>query len=262
MKGKLLVAISVLLFIMPLAFAEDSDFVLVEGGSFLMGSRDGSAIEMPVHLVTLSSFAICTHEVTQAEYEAVMGKNPSCFKGARLPVERVSWYDAVDYCNRRSEAEGLTPCYTGSRKKGWTCDFAADGYRLPTEAEWEYAARGGKDGMGSLYSGSDSAAHVAWYGDSHNGSTHEVMGKAANELGLYDMSGNVWEWCWDFYGGYSHRPQRNPTGAERETLRVVRGGSWYADVYKCRVSARTGTWSEEYNDAGQGFRLVRSVAAR
>ena len=156
MKGKLLVAISVLLFIMPLAFAEDSDFVLVEGGSFLMGSRDGSAIEMPVHLVTLSSFAICTHEVTQAEDEAVMGKNPSCFKGARLPVERVSWYDAVYFCNKLSVMHGLTPVYavdSESDVSKWgyepnssmnmtdenrkfngtvTQNIAADGYRLPS----------------------------------------------------------------------------------------------------------------------------------
>ncbi|MBQ7167140.1 MAG: SUMF1/EgtB/PvdO family nonheme iron enzyme [Treponema sp.] len=261
MKGKLLVAISVLLFIMPLAFAEDSDFVLVEGGKFLMGSMDGSPQERPVHRVTVSSFYMCVHEVTQEEYEAVMDKNPSHFQGGRLPVERVSWYDAVEYCNKRSEKEGLTPCYSGSSKRGYTCDFSADGYRLPTEAEWEYAARGGKEDDQTKYSGSDSVSHVAWCGDSHKGRTHEVMGKAPNGLGLYDMSGNVWEWCHDFYAPYPAKPQRNPTGAELETQRIVRGGGWYGDAYACRVSDRRLTWPEEHDDSGQGFRVVRSATA-
>ena len=226
-----------------------------------MGSLNGAENERPVHRVTVSSFYMCNHEVTQEEYESVMGKNPSYFKGGRLPVERVSWYDAVEYCNARSRKESLSPCYSGSRKEGYVCDFSADGYRLPTEAEWEYAARGGKEDDHTKYSGSNSISHIAWCGDSHNGRTHDVMSKAPNGLGLYDMSGNVWEWCWDWFKAYSVSKQKNPTGADFETLRIVRGGSYYNDATRCRVSERSGHWPEDDRESLTGFRVVRSAAA-
>jgi len=176
------------------------NFVFVEGGTFQMGSNDGDSDEKPVHSVTVSSFYVGKFEVTQKEYQNVMGKNPSYFKGENNPVENVTWYDAVKYCNKRSEKEGRTPSYN-INGNNVTCDFSANGYRLPTEAEWEYAARGGNKSQNYKYSGSNKIGDVAWY-DSNSGlRTHPVGQKAPNELGIYDMTGNVWEWCWDWYDG-------------------------------------------------------------
>ena len=237
--------------------------------------------------VTLSSFWISPYEVTQEEFVSVMTgnqngieANPSYFQGdtkppaagevqERRPVENVNWYDAIVYCNLLSIKEGLTPCYTikGSTTpadwgtsprsssaedyddwKSVTCDFSADGYRLPTEAEWEYAARGGKAGItdgswDNTYSGSTTPDDVAWYHDNSGYKPHEVGKKQANALGLYDMSGNVWEWCWDWHGSGN---------------RVLRGGSWSNGASFCTVSYR-------YDNlpglrlSDRGFRLVRSA---
>ena len=203
-----------------------ADMVYVEGGTFTMGATaeqgsDAYDEEKPAHQVTLSSFYICKHEVTQEEWEAVMGSNPSKFKGKRLPVETVSW----------------NKCQTFIRKLN---SLTGKQYRLPTEAEWEYAARGGNRSQGYIYSGSNTLSNVAWYYDNSGNKTHEVMTKSPSELGLYDMSGNVWEWCSDWYGNYSTSAQTNPKGASSGSARVARGGSWYPSrAGNCRVSYRS-----------------------
>ena len=233
-------------------------WALVEGGSFQMGSTDGDDDEKPVHQVTVSPFWIGKYEVTQAEWQEVMDSNPSNWKGDRLPVEKVSWFDAVDYCNRRSVKEGLTPCYSGSGNN-ITCDWSANGYRLPTEAEWEFAARGGKLSKGYKFSGSNDIGLVAWYGGNSGSKTHEVGTKRANELGLHDMSGNVWEWCWDWYDAryYARSPGSDPRGAGSGSYRVLRGGSSLSYDNNCRVADRNrGNPDGRYGS--YGFRVARA----
>ena len=172
----------------------------IEGGVFMMGSESGDNEERPVHQVTVESFLMGRYEVTQAEWESVMGNNPSGFKGAELPVENVSWFDAVEYCNALSQKEGLTPCYSGSGND-ITCNWDANGYRLPTEAEWEYAAKGGsRNPFANAYLGNNNPDAEAWYNRNSGGKTQNVGTREPNNLGLCDMSGNVWEWCWDWYG--------------------------------------------------------------
>ena len=196
----------------------------VQGGTFTMGatSEQGSDAfddEKPVHQVTLSSFSIGETEVTQELWQAVMGSNPSYFKGARRPVEQVSWEDCQDFIRRLNSLTGRN-------------------FRLPTEAEWEYAARGGNRSNGYKYAGGSSIGDVAWYTDNSSSTTHDVGTKRANELGLYDMSGNVWEWCQDWYGSYSSGSQTNPRGASSGSYRVNRGGCWATIARGCRVSNR------------------------
>jgi formylglycine-generating enzyme required for sulfatase activity len=221
-----------------------------------MGSTNGESDERPVHSVTVRSLYLGKYEVTQKEWVEVMGSNPSSFKGNNLPVETVSWYEAVEYCNTLSLQVGLTPAYQGSGDS-ITCDFSANGYRLPTEAEWEYAAKGGnKDLMVFEYSGGNNAGAVAWYSDNSGGRTHPVGTKQANSLGLYDMSGNVWEWCWDWFGSYGSGNQTDPAGASSGTNRVERGGSWFNTAGYVRSAYRYSvTPSARHNNLG--FRLVR-----
>ena len=214
--------------------------VRVEGGTFTMGCTpeqgdDCWSGESPAHSVTLDGYYIGETEVTQALWTAVMGSNPSYHKGNNLPVEKVSWVDAQDFIKRLSQLTGCT-------------------FSLPTEAEWEYAARGGSKSLGYKYAGSDHIDAVAWYGGNSGSSTHPLAQKAANELGMYDMSGNVWEWCSDWYGGYSSGTQRNPTGPGSGSGRVLRGGSWFNYAGYCRVSYR---YRSNPADRGYfGFRLV------
>ena len=201
-----------------------NNMVRVEGGMFMMGatSEQGSEAESdekPAHQVTLSSFSIGKYEVTQEEWEAVMGSNPSSFKGMKLPVEQVSWNDCQDFIRKLNQLTGKH-------------------FRLPTEAEWEYAARGGSKSRGYKYAGGNDLGNVAWYWDNSGSKTHEVGQKQPNELGLYDMSGNVWEWCQDWYGSYSSTSQTNPTGSSSGSSRVRRGGSWNCYAGNCRVSLR------------------------
>lgn len=212
----------------------------VEGGTFQMGSNDSDAgnDEKPVHSVTLSSYYIGETEVTQALWKAVMGSNPSYFKGDDLPVEQVSWNDIQDFIGKLNQKTGKQ-------------------FRLPTEAEWEYAARGGKRSNGYKYAGSSNIDSVAWYTNNSGSKTHPVKGKNPNELGLYDMSGNVWEWCQDWYGSdyYGKSSSANPQGPSSGSDRVLRGGSWFNDARRCRVSSRL------INDPGyrnycDGFRLA------
>jgi formylglycine-generating enzyme len=225
----------------------DMAFVEVLPGSFKMGSGDGSDDEKPVHEVRISKpFWIGKYEVTQVEYEKLMGKNPSRFKGARNPVETVSWEDAVAFCTKLTERE---------RAAGRVPD--AYEYRLPTEAEWEYAARGGAKSQGFTYSGSNNAGDVAWYSENSDKKTHAVGEKKANELDLYDMSGNVWEWCLDWYDKeyYGRSPGADPVNATVASFRVIRGGSWINSSWGVRSAHRAGGRPEDtiYN---LGFRAA------
>ena len=217
------------------------EMVYVEGGSFDMGAtseqgNDARGNEKPVHSVTLSGYYIGMYEVTQELWEAVMGSNPSYFKGAQKPVESVSWNDCQEFVSRLNSLTGRT-------------------FRLPTEAEWEYAARGGNKSSHYKYSGSGNIGDVAWYWDNSGKKPHAVGTKTANELGIYDMSGNVWEWCSDRYGGYSAGAQTNPQGPSSGSTRVLRGGGWSGNAWLCRVSNR------DYNGPSSsssiaGLRLV------
>ena len=228
--------------------------VPVEGGTFTMGStaEQGSDYyrdEKPTHQVTVSSFSIGQTEVTQELWEAVMGSNPSNFKGAKRPVEGVSWNDCQAFITKLNQLTG---------KK----------FRLPTEAEWEYAARGGKNSKGYKYAGSNTIDEVAWYtsnpgaqyGDANfwilSDNTHDVATKKPNELGLYDMSGNVWEWCQDRFGKYSSSSQTNPTGPSSGSRRVLRGGGWGDDARDGRVSNRSNFYSPDYGCNVFGLRLA------
>ena len=265
--------------------------VKVEGGNCTLNGTK----------VTLSSFWISPYEVTQAEFESLMTgnqngieANPSGFTSnpaagevqERRPVEMVSWYDAIVYCNLLSIKEGLTPCYTikGSTDpaawgtfprltsaedyddwKSVTCNFDADGYRLPTEAEWEYAARGGKAGISDgtwsyKYSGSTTPYDVAWYYNNSDNKTHEVGKKQSNSLGLYDMSGNVWEWCWDWFSRRYPNGTEDPAGPDTGSYRVLLGGSWWYNAPMHAVSFRNYfTPCSRGGYADVGFRLVRSA---
>ncbi|MDZ4181998.1 MAG: formylglycine-generating enzyme family protein, partial [Candidatus Cloacimonadaceae bacterium] len=248
--------------------ADKATMVFVQGGSFMMGSKDGNSDEKPVHQVTVSSFYIGKYEVTQKEWSAVMGTSPSKWKGDNLPVEQVSWYEAIDYCNKRSIREGLNSCYSingNTKPTSWSsgtivCDWNANGYRLPTEVEWEYAARGGNKSKGYKYSGSNDIGTVAWYDGNSSSKSRSVGGRNANELGLHDMSGNVWEWCWDLYdsGYYGRSPARDPRGTNSGSSRLLRGGSWYrSGVSNCRVAIR-GFNHPFYQDNNVGFRILRA----
>ena len=217
--------------------------IRVEGGTFTMGatSEQGSDVdddEKPVHQVTLSTFSIGETEVTQELWEAVMGSNPSMFKGSKRPVERVSWNDCQDFIKKLNVATGKS-------------------FRLPTEAEWEYAARGGNRSRGYKYAGSNNLGDVAWYLDNSGNTTHNVATKQSNELGLYDMSGNVWERISDWYGNYSSGIQASPKGANSGPHRVFRGGSWDSSAGGCRSSNR-GYDPPDFRFNYLGLRLVLS----
>jgi len=221
---KTIIAIMLFTVLCAAGFAQNLPEIVmirIQGGTFQMGSNDGDNDEKPVHKVTVSGFYMSKFEVTQKQYSEVMGTNPSFFKGDKLPVDSVSWYDAVVFCNKLSIRSGLTPAYSIAGKTNpaewgtvptsdngtWdavTIVDGATGYRLPTEAQWEYAAKGGNGSPGYFtYSGSNNISDVAWYEDNSGDKTHEVGKKAPNILGLYDMSGNVWEFCWDWYGDYT-----------------------------------------------------------
>ena len=238
-----------------------ANMVRINGGTFTMGSNNGEDNEKPVHTVTVTGFYMGKYPVTQKEWTAVMGSNPSYFKGDNLPVHRTSWFDAVDYCNRLSQKEGLTSAYTISGSGNYrtvTWNRNANGYRLPTEAEWEYAARGGNGSLGNyLYSGSNNVDEVAWYDENSGGSTQNVGTKKPNGLGLYDMSGNVFELCWDWYGDYSSGAQTDPTGAFSGSLRVLRGGHYGLLAVYVRSAFRyyTGPYDGSFS---LGFRLARN----
>jgi formylglycine-generating enzyme required for sulfatase activity len=250
------------------------NFVRINGGTFTMGSpsnEPGRGSNETQRQVTVSSFYMSRYEVTQKEYQEVMGTNPSNFKGDNLPVERVSWFDAVEYCNARSRKEGLTPAYTIDKSRSdpnntseydeyddvrWvvTWNRNANGYRLPTEAEWEYACRAGT--TTAYNTGKSENNNTGWYAANSARSTQEVGRKLANAWGLYDMHGNVWEWCWDWYGNYASGAQTDPVGASSGSYRVNRGGSWQHSGQYARSASRAICRPSGWG-VSLGFRLVR-----
>lgn len=217
------------------------NMVYVEGGTFMMGAseqdKEAHSNEKPAHKVQLDSFSIGRTPVTQEQWEAVMGNNPSCFKGAKLPVESVSWDDCQKFIKKLNQMTGKT-------------------FRLPTEAEWEFAVRGGNRSKGYKYAGSNNINDVAWYYENVNSKTREVATKQPNKLGLYDMSGNVWEWCQDWCDGYSSSAQSNPKGPTSGSYRISRGGSWHDSVGNCRVTSRGINMPTDANYY-LGFRLAQ-----
>jgi formylglycine-generating enzyme required for sulfatase activity len=239
-------------------YSVPANMLWIGGGTFRMGNSDGEVDEQPVHSTHVSGFFMGKAEVTQKEYETIIGNSPSTTKGENLPVTNVSWFDVVEYCNKLSTKSGLTPAYSGSNDN-ITCNFTANGYRLPTEAEWEYAARGGnRDMLSFAYAGGNTANVLGWHTGNSEQRAHEIAGKQPNSLGLYDMSGNVWEWCWDWYGAYTSAEATDPKGATRGDNRIVRGGSWKSDTSKLRSTYRnTAPPVGSYDDVG--FRVIRPI---
>lgn len=248
------------------------EMVFVEGGSFIMGVVPGSEEPDGGSLVTLSSFYIAKVPVTQKLWMDVMWDNPAHYKGGRRPVECVSWHDAIEFCNALSRMEGLHECYTGIEEEKAVykntqyrvnpnlvvCDFTANGYRLPTEAEWEYAARGGNKSGGYLYSGSNNLDEVGWYYDNMFDGTHYVGSKRPNELGIFDMTGNIDEWCWDWFEERRTGSKSNPKGPESGSERVIRGGNFICSTESCRVVLRACSVPFSRTIRNFGFRLART----
>ncbi len=252
------------------------DMLYVPGGSFFLGSQfiDRPEHERPRHEVWLSPFLIGCTEVTQSLWQSVMGSNPSVRSGAKLPVTNVHWYEVLEFCNKLSIKEGFTPCYKinkGFPDANNVSDFDslrysvffnpdANGYRLPTEAEWEYAARCGDNANRLQYSGSNRINDVAWYDQNSDKKVQEVAKKQPNTFELYDMSGNVLEWCWDWWGPYSEEEAVNPTGVRSGNYRVIRGGGWISPSDLCICTSRGGN-SPHASGKDLGFRLVRNAWA-
>ena len=240
------------------------EMTLVPAGRFVMGDEKGDVDEEP-HEVYVDSFYVDKYLVTQEEYEKVMKENPSRWKGKKNPAEQIRWSDAAKYCNARSRLEGLKPCYD---LETWECNFSADGYRLPTEAEWEYACRAGTKTSYSFGDDPRKLRNYAWYEDNSGGRPRPVGQKLPNLWGVYDIYGNVWEWCSDFYkvDYYQESPEKNPKGPETGETKVLRGGCWNSDADKCRSSYRYNE-NPGYSDVCfgydiYGFRCVRSFRAK
>jgi len=236
--------------------------VLVPAGGFAMGDATGKPEEKP-HAVTVAAFHIDVDPVTQELYQKVMGVNPSKQKNPQAPVAGVQWVDAARFCNKCSEMDGLRPCYD---PKTWACDFEADGYRLPTEAEWEYACRAGTTTKYYFGDAASDLAANAWTKQNSEGKVRPVGQKSPNAWGLHDMHGNVWQWCNDWYDEayYASSPKESPRGPAEGKQRVLRGGAWDSDPDKCRAASRKKEFPV-YTDAcfgvdSNGFRRVKNPA--
>jgi formylglycine-generating enzyme len=234
--------------------------VAIPAGQFEMGVNEGPVDAKPAHLVKVDGFLMDQCEVTQEVYQKIMGKNPSRRKNPRNPVEQVTWSAAARFCNARSAAEGLSPCYDTNT---WECNFSASGYRLPTEAEWEYACRAGTTSRFYFGEADQELRSYAWFEGNSQSAPHPVGQRKPNAWGLYDMAGNVWEWCNDFYGAKYFRssPADNPRGPQTGEKRVLRGGAWSTSADSCT------SWVRNCDEAGvtdicltmdsNGFRCVR-----
>jgi len=239
------------------------DMAVLPGGWFEMGSADGQDDERPVRRVWVDAFWMDCYEVTQDLLRKFQISDPSHFKNPRGPMDQANWADAAVFCNERSLAEGLMPCYD---EQTWECDFEADGYRLPTEAEWEYACRAGSRDRYSFGNNERLLGEYAWFADNSQGRTQTVGQKQPNAWGLYDMHGNVTEWCQDWYAAdsYGRGDERNPRGPATGKERVLRGGSWKSSADACRASYRASDPSLDdtclANDT-IGFRCVRRAPA-
>jgi formylglycine-generating enzyme required for sulfatase activity len=212
-----------------------TNMVRIQGGRFTMG--DKAEVDAPLHEVEVSPFLIDKYLVAQEQYEKLMGDNPSRWKGNKNPVEQVRWSDAVKFCNKRSESEGLKSCYD---LKTWACDFEANGYRLPTEAEWEYACRAGTSSPYFFGETPSKLGGYAWFDKNSGGHPRPVGEKQPNPWGLYDICGNLWEWCNDFYAVdyYKQSAPKDPTGPREGKTKVVRGGAWRFNAENCRSGYR------------------------
>jgi len=229
------------------------DFILVKGGSFKMGSESGTTDEMPVHDVNIDSLFVSRYEITQLQWKSVMETIHEEYLGDDYPIANVGWYMAVDFCNKLSKIELLETCYS-YKGNSVICDFEANGYRLPTEAEWEYLCRAGT--TDDFYTSDINT--VAWYAENSGFNRHPVGKKSANNFGLFDMHGNLWEWCWDWYDEnyYEISPKDNPQGPLNGTKDVIRGGSYADDILYLRSANRT----YPHNDSILcGFRIVRKA---
>lgn len=242
--------------------------VYLPGGEFMMGSSEGNADEAPVHKVKISDFMMDAYPVTHEMFTKVQLPDPSHWQdNPKKPVERLRWRDAKQYCNERSLLEGLEPCYN-EKTMDWTCDYSANGYRLPTEAEWEFACRAGTDGPYD-FGTPDKLRQYAWFADNSDEKTHPVGQKKPNLWGLYDMYGNVSEWCEDVYSPAYYQQSaaldpHGPASPGKDVKRVMRGGSWKASAEMCRATFRQGQRTGDtdacfYTDYC-GFRCVRRVS--
>lgn len=248
-----------------------TDMVLVKGGTFTMGSNDGQPDEKPLHAVSLNDYYVSKKEVTVAEWKIfcksvskAMPEKTAWPLEDNFPMVYVCWTDACEYCNWLSAKNKLTQCYkivkTGTNYQ-ISCNFQANGYRLLTEAEWEFAARGGTLSKGYIYSGSNDINQVAYYGYNSDNKPHPVGQLKPNELGIYDMSGNAWEYVWDFYDSkyYNSSPSESPSGPDKGIYRVLRGGCLIRNAAMCKVSSRYyGLWQNFHGNVN-GFRMARNA---